>query len=79
MWRDYGTIERLKVVLWVPVIRVAGDVAKMIGYPVGLCWRWRHRPPDWRRSSFREGRAQGVDHPGQLRRDFVSQLFHREK
>jgi hypothetical protein len=35
----------------VPVIRVVGDVAKMIGYPVGLAWRWhnRHRPElHWR-------------------------------
>jgi hypothetical protein len=36
-WRD-----RLHAVLLVPVIRVTGDVAKMIGYPVGLVWRWRH-------------------------------------
>ncbi len=28
---------------WVPVIRLAGDVAKMIGYPIGLWWRLRHR------------------------------------
>jgi glycosyltransferase involved in cell wall biosynthesis len=27
----------------VPVIRVAGDVAKMLGYPVGLWWRLRSR------------------------------------
>ena len=31
--------ERLKAVLLVPVIRVVGDVAKMIGYPVGVLWR----------------------------------------
>ncbi len=29
--------------LWAPIIRVVGDVAKMVGYPVGLWWRWRHR------------------------------------
>lgn len=34
--------------LLVPVIRVTGDLAKMAGYPVGLWWRWRHHPPDWR-------------------------------
>jgi hypothetical protein len=37
--------------LLVPIIRVVGDVAKMIGYPVGLVWRWRnhHRPEiHWR-------------------------------
>lgn len=27
----------------VPVVRLVGDVAKMVGYPVGLRWRWRHR------------------------------------
>ncbi len=32
----------------VPVIRVVGDVAKMIGYPVGVWWRLKHRPPTWR-------------------------------
>lgn len=34
--------ERLTAVLWVPVIRMTGDIAKMLGYPVGLCWRWLH-------------------------------------
>ena len=27
----------------VPVIRFVGDVAKMLGYPVGVLWRLRHR------------------------------------
>jgi glycosyltransferase involved in cell wall biosynthesis len=35
--------ERLMAVALVPLIRVTGDVAKMIGYPVGLMWRWKHR------------------------------------
>lgn len=48
LWQDYGPLDRLKAVLWVPVIRVTGDLAKMIGYPIGLRWRWRHRPPDWK-------------------------------
>lgn len=38
----------LIALVWVPVIRVVGDVAKMIGYPVGWRWRLRHDPPDWR-------------------------------
>lgn len=29
----------------VPVIRVVGDVAKMIGYPVGVAWRRQNHPP----------------------------------
>jgi glycosyltransferase involved in cell wall biosynthesis len=43
MLRSYGPFDRLKAVLLVPAIRVAGDVAKMAGYPVGLVWRWRNR------------------------------------
>ncbi len=45
-----GWLDRVKALLWIPVIRVTGDVAKMIGYPVGLYWRSRHhdRIPDWR-------------------------------
>jgi len=31
--------EMLLALLWVPVIRITGDVAKMIGYPVGVLWR----------------------------------------
>lgn len=33
----------LRAALWVPVIRLVGDLAKMVGYPVGLIWRWQHR------------------------------------
>lgn len=28
---------------WPPLIRLTGDVAKMLGYPVGVWWRWRQR------------------------------------
>jgi glycosyltransferase involved in cell wall biosynthesis len=31
--------EKLQAAAWVPVIRITGDIAKMVGYPVG--WRWR--------------------------------------
>ncbi len=42
--------ERLAAVAWLPVIRVTGDVAKMLGYPVGLWWRRRHVPTNaWAR------------------------------
>jgi cellulose synthase/poly-beta-1,6-N-acetylglucosamine synthase-like glycosyltransferase len=42
--------ERLEAILWVPLIRVTGDLAKMLGYPVGLFWRRLHRLeiPRWR-------------------------------
>jgi glycosyltransferase involved in cell wall biosynthesis len=39
---DWG--QRLRAILWVPVIRITGDVAKMVGYPVGWLWRVRHLP-----------------------------------
>ena len=39
----------LYCILMIPLIRLTGDVAKMIGYPVGWRWRLARRPPDWRR------------------------------
>jgi glycosyltransferase involved in cell wall biosynthesis len=33
--------DRLRVLLWIPLIRLTGDVAKMIGYPIGVLWRLR--------------------------------------
>jgi glycosyltransferase involved in cell wall biosynthesis len=56
MLAPYGPFDRLKAVLLVPTIRVVGDVAKMVGYPMGLVWRWRnrHRPDiHWRRAEWR--------------------------
>jgi glycosyltransferase involved in cell wall biosynthesis len=41
MWDGLSPVQKLRAALWVPVIRVTGDVAKMIGYPVGMWWRWR--------------------------------------
>ncbi len=38
-----------EAIAWVPVIRVTGDIAKMIGYPIGLVWRLRNKPPNWRK------------------------------
>jgi glycosyltransferase involved in cell wall biosynthesis len=43
MQREMSLSERLGAIMWVPVIRVTGDVAKMIGYPVGVAWRGRNR------------------------------------
>ena len=43
--------EFLRAAAWVPLIRLTGDVAKMIGYPVGVRWRLTglHRHHDERR------------------------------
>lgn len=35
--------EKAVTVALVPIIRLVGDVAKMLGYPVGIWWRWQHR------------------------------------
>ncbi len=52
-WRPYQRLwpslaafspaDRLKALVLVPIIRVTGDIAKMLGYPAGVCWRLRHR------------------------------------
>ena len=34
--------DRLRAILYVPLIRVVGDVAKMVGYPAGATWRLRN-------------------------------------
>ncbi len=50
LWRrapNRTTLALVGAVLLVPLIRVVGDVAKMVGYPIGIAWRIRHRPPDW--------------------------------
>ena len=35
--------NQLRAIAWVPIIRVTGDVAKMIGYPVGVVWQMKNR------------------------------------
>ncbi len=44
-----GVWGRIKAIILIPFIRAVGDVAKMLGYPVGWVWRLRHHPPDWKR------------------------------
>ena len=39
MWGKLSIVEKVNAASLVPVIRVVGDVAKMIGYPVGVMWR----------------------------------------
>jgi glycosyltransferase involved in cell wall biosynthesis len=43
MMKGFSCRDRVKAILWVPVIRVWGDVAKMAAYPVGVLWRIRHK------------------------------------
>ncbi len=39
----------LYCIVAMPLIFLLGDVAKMLGYPLGWRWRLRRRPPDWRK------------------------------
>lgn len=54
MWGGLGAVQKLRAALWIPIIRITGDVAKTVGYPAGLWWRWRHKAqtPDWRELWF---------------------------
>lgn len=45
---DRSPLNWLHAAVLIPLLRVVGDVAKMLGYPVGWRWRLRHHPPDWR-------------------------------
>ncbi|MEM7345643.1 MAG: glycosyltransferase [Chloroflexota bacterium] len=38
-WHSLSIIEKVVSLYWVPIIRITGDIAKMVGYPVG--WQWR--------------------------------------
>lgn len=47
-WALLGTGARVAAVALLPVLRIWGDVAKMVGFPAGWLWRLRNRPPTWR-------------------------------
>jgi hypothetical protein len=53
-WGGLSLGSRLGAALWVPWIRVTGDLAKMCGYPVGLAWRLKRARSD-PRLSWRPG------------------------
>ena len=38
-----SSFDQATAIAWVPIIRITGDVAKMIGYPVGIVWRMKNR------------------------------------
>ena len=37
----------IQAIVLIPVIRIVGDVAKMMGYPIGRWWRLQNQPPNW--------------------------------
>ncbi len=46
--KQYSSGELLYLTVMVFIIRGVGDIAKMVGYPVGWIWRLREHPPDWK-------------------------------
>ncbi len=38
----------LYAIIAIPWLRFLGDLAKIVGYPIGWRWRLKHRPPSWR-------------------------------
>lgn len=48
LWTQLSGGQKIIAVGHVLIIRVVGDVAKMIGYPVGWTWRLQNHPPRWR-------------------------------
>lgn len=45
---DQSALAWVEAIILVPVVRIVGDIAKMIGYPVGWRWRLQNNPPEWR-------------------------------
>jgi hypothetical protein len=43
MLRGMSLFDKARAIAWVPIIRVTGDAAKMIGYPVGVVWRRKNK------------------------------------
>jgi hypothetical protein len=78
LWTPYRRLGRLaaegdwpraavrRAGLWIPILRVWGDVAKMLGYPAGWLWRLRVRPPDWRLPDRHADAAPGDAAPGDV-------------
>jgi glycosyltransferase involved in cell wall biosynthesis len=53
VWGKLSLRERWGVLGWLPIIRLVGDVAKMLGYPVGVCWRLAYAPAGtWAKRQF---------------------------
>jgi len=45
---DVSAMDWLYALSLIPVLRIVGDIAKMIGYPVGAQWRSQNHPPSWK-------------------------------
>jgi len=57
--QDWPKLQQAKALALIPIIRLVGDIAKMVGYPVGILWR--------RRIGLRLPQTQsGSDPPGEV-------------
>jgi glycosyltransferase involved in cell wall biosynthesis len=72
LWPGLGPLparQRAVAIAWVPLIRLIGDVAKMVGYPPGVAWRWKRRrsparpPAQSRGERSVDERLLGTTHP----------------
>lgn len=41
--KGWTPVNRVRAFGLIPIIRLVGDIAKMLGYPVGVWWRWHKR------------------------------------
>jgi len=39
-YQKLGLTSKIAAILWIPLVRAIGDIAKMCGYPPGVWWRW---------------------------------------
>ncbi|MXX84605.1 MAG: glycosyltransferase [Chloroflexi bacterium] len=49
----------LLCIAWIPLLRLVGDVAKMLGYPRGWLWRLRHKPANWKLPTLSQSVGEG--------------------
>jgi hypothetical protein len=47
-WAALSPSQKMVAASWIPLIRITGDIAKMIGYPIGWVWRLQHLKQDSR-------------------------------
>jgi len=51
--RQASPWDAVQAILWIPIIQWTGDMAKIIGYPVGVWWRRHHAPAGaWPKRAF---------------------------
>jgi glycosyltransferase involved in cell wall biosynthesis len=47
-WGKLTPLQKVLSLGYIVLIRVVGDLAKMMGYPVGWIWRYQNHPPNWK-------------------------------